>query len=1136
MTSFFSSFIGRITGSNVTLAPSENVEVPFLSNIDNKPKFTKGIAILDDHGTKAAKHYGWLLSLDTFYQHYDIKYHSFRIGNTNNDNELVEKLSEGILHANFKRTGQAPREYYKVTENDKLETGRDIIRHCLQEYGDEKVKQIKEILGNRFVLCEIKKSERLYKNKIKEDQEAKELLTKIATETGIVIPIVLTGPFMMYIYDNKRKINDNNSVSFQNPQESTKISSDSMDTKLEKMELDFSAIKLNQSNLRNHIDSYNNYASEFGKTKDELGELTAELNSTIQDFDTTIGSNLHLKGEFISELNNSVRQLNDQKNQVSQLELNNQKLERRLREKTEASEAAEKTTARCKQEMEDLTGKITDLEDKNKQMEKRVQREVDVKEHTEKLYEEMDIDLTASESKVKQLKQELSTTRMRYTTLQNNQIQTSEEYNKANVENQKKTNELRKLKGDLKRSEELAKERKDKYDLLEKEQVAASKQNRQLDKSLNESENMDSPRKKSEFKRMRNLMRIMTNDDSDSDEDKKYCSIATIMTSKDANQLLRTHKLDKYEQSEIIDYLERAEEAKTYAVKTAENKLTEEMFMQYLKMILPANLRRILNNMKADKKTEFKNFKEEVLFAYDLDTSEYLIEFQNAKIRAGEHYAPFAMRLTNLYRRSRKLDASAEIDKEGQKLVTFQFLQGIDLASANSIRLVAQEGEYEEIDKIVKHAKKLVNVKSRAEPPETNIQQLETEDLTDLSEQFSDLSLHHQEPITETANIVSRNNNDFQAKNRTNLNQLSKDNNNNKGPINQNNNNNTNNYRPNNGFNNYNNRARPRFDDTRQNAGWKNNQNYRNQNTNNNYNNRTNTNNDNNDRTKANNNYTDRTNTNNNYTDRTNVNSDNQNTPNNYNYRRNNYENYGNSNRNNESGIGFKRPYPPAGNNGYPWNNNKYQRNEQFSGQNYGTNMPIRNPYNAQGTYQQYNTTPRYTQGTNQQYNTTRKPGNCRYCGISGHWKAECRKRLRRESNAKEIANVFRMQLQKQQQSKNLQPCLSVTLVNPKTGFKNNCQALIDSGSALTCVNSNLPITTNLERISATTKPTALDGRSLNSDGEVYIDIQIGNTLLTKIRAIILRDMRHSAIIGNNILMQCGFSFKDNGKLLDIGT
>ena len=126
-------------------------------------------------------------------------------------------------------------------------------------------------------------------------------------------------------------------------------------------------------------------------------------------------------------------------------------------------------------------------------------------------------------------------------------------------------------------------------------------------------------------------------------------------------------------------------------------------------MVLPTELRRIYNNLCTEDKKLFTKFREQVLFTYDLDASEYLVEFQSAKKRSGESDNQFNLRLMNLYRRSRSMEANADIDEAEQKLLSFLFLQGIDQSSANSIRLVVTDEDMKKIGSIVKHAKKLLN-------------------------------------------------------------------------------------------------------------------------------------------------------------------------------------------------------------------------------------------------------------------------------------------------------------------------------------------------------------------------------------------------------------------------------------------
>ena len=192
MTSFLKSFFGNLLGDNSSISTDEKIDIPFLDK-NSKYKFAKGIALKDEHGIRAAKSYGWVIALNTLYKHFDQTEHYFRIGTQEQDTNIIKSLSDGVLHALYKRTGFVPAEFYRLTDSDRLSTGNDIVSQCFSNIDPEITEKVKKHLRTGYIICDVRRGVlRDYEIK-KENEKAIELIKLIAAETNTVIPIVATS-------------------------------------------------------------------------------------------------------------------------------------------------------------------------------------------------------------------------------------------------------------------------------------------------------------------------------------------------------------------------------------------------------------------------------------------------------------------------------------------------------------------------------------------------------------------------------------------------------------------------------------------------------------------------------------------------------------------------------------------------------------------------------------------------------------------------------------------------------------------------------------------------------------------------------------------------------------------------------
>ena len=119
---------------------------------------------------------------------------------------------------------------------------------------------------------------------------------------------------------------------------------------------------------------------------------------------------------------------------------------------------------------------------------------------------------------------------------------------------------------------------------------------------------------------------------------------------------------------------------------------------------------------------------------------------------------------------------------------------------------------------------------------------------------------------------------------------------------------------------------------------------------------------------------------------------------------------------------------------------------------------------------------------------------------------------------------------------KNHQPQIYATIIDPNTNHSEKIKVLADTGSAITCGNANLELFENMKRAQRTSNPVSANGQKLGYVGETIVNLKIGEMLVENVRVALLKDISHTLILGNNLLMQLGIKIEKGGAKMEIGS
>ena len=75
-----------------------------------------------------------------------------------------------------------------------------------------------------------------------------------------------------------------------------------------------------------------------------------------------------------------------------------------------------------------------------------------------------------------------------------------------------------------------------------------------------------------------------------------------------------------------------------------------------------------------------------------------------------------------------------------------------------------------------------------------------------------------------------------------------------------------------------------------------------------------------------------------------------------------------------------------------------------------------------------------------------------------------------------------------------------------------------------------------MERAKRTSNPLSANGQKLGYVGETIVNLKIGEMMVENVRVALLKDISHTLILGNNLLMQLGIKIEKGGTKMDIGS
>ena len=146
-------------------------------------------------------------------------------------------------------------------------------------------------------------------------------------------------------------------------------------------------------------------------------------------------------------------------------------------------------------------------------------------------------------------------------------------------------------------------------------------------------------------------------------------------------------------------------------------KISEAQFMKYMSLRLPIHIKHIYDRLPQETQQNMEKTKTAILEALDMDPSEYLTQFNETSIKANESYTAYAYRIIRLYLQGHKLKQDTELQSRDNETIVQQFLSGINQSDANTLRLVADATEMNDITKLAKRAQKLRRHKGKTQPP-----------------------------------------------------------------------------------------------------------------------------------------------------------------------------------------------------------------------------------------------------------------------------------------------------------------------------------------------------------------------------------------------------------------------------------
>ena len=703
----FSSML--IRPFTVTKAVEENGKEQIAILGQSKYTVVPGLTFKDSRGVLAASKSGWIMSLSAVMQMYDDGELHLKIHSRGRACEKIMKtVLIGILTAQKKEKRQLSLSYHEMSEEDRYNTAIALMKSLFNLKDESSKKKAEEafekMMTEGVVVVEGRQS--YEKNMDQSHENAKKYIKRIADETGIVIPVLLTGTAirrMSIKHDLLGNQKGDETISFTPIKErmsSTRIQS-GMQESLSSTNDRVAALTLDQSSISNHLNVLTE--STINEENPELTSVQSALDDTIQETAEINAELTNLRSKH-QELEHATREeLIRMQNEVS--DLNSE-----LRAQTEALETQQRTA--------------NDLEDKSEEQ-KRIIKEKD--EELFQLKSSLQHQSKKSKREAAKLKRENQSiaeeydSQMREITLQIGVTNTRNNELKKKIkqlelkceEHTEKNQELLDCKQKIEVLELKVKEEQD----LQKDLVNSCSKIRKLSSSF-------TPTPKKGKRRASEVTKCFDIFDSESESECDWTEPVkrvNALTAKDVYQFLKCDKTN------IHDLWNHLEDVKKQIVDNeiidgsgTSAKITEKSFMSYIKLKLPLEQRHIYDRLSEGDQEDFKKSRTAIIQALDDDPGEYLYKFNSATKRSDETYTAFSIRLISYYLKGHGEPNSYQLKDRDQQTLVQGFLMGIDQTSAASIRLVATDDEMKDVQKLAKRAHKLVRSRGRSAPPITN--------------------------------------------------------------------------------------------------------------------------------------------------------------------------------------------------------------------------------------------------------------------------------------------------------------------------------------------------------------------------------------------------------------------------------
>ena len=352
MSNFF-NFIRNPFSLNTTIDIEE--EIPFLPKDGTELNHVRGLAFVDNEGIKASKRAGWIMSLKHFRKYYDDENYCMAIQSSEVLEQTLRRFAVGILSCHHKRTGEAPQEFYNLSEQEKFDTGKELLSQSFANIKDkDRIRTVFTHFENTgFVVCDLRRNIVAAHDITTKHNLAIGMIKKLASETEIVIPVIITSLLMNTLTRKHNlledgRVQEHETITFE-PRiaSSTKIDSQ-LGNNISQVFDELSSLSLDQSIISSHLDAYRELTLESWPDIKDLDEIRANINKTIAQTKELYGHTNTLREDYLEVTRLANAAMSERAQEV-------EKLQQRLH--NQQQELVTYTSANT-----DLDAKITELE------------------------------------------------------------------------------------------------------------------------------------------------------------------------------------------------------------------------------------------------------------------------------------------------------------------------------------------------------------------------------------------------------------------------------------------------------------------------------------------------------------------------------------------------------------------------------------------------------------------------------------------------------------------------------------------------------------------------------------------------------------------------------------------------------